>query len=343
MAHSEIGEDKTMKSQRCFKGMNLAVRVTFLMMVLWTANEGWTAEVRYPTRPIQIVIAYAPGTTDTGLRPFIEKLPDYLGQPTSFVYKPGANGAIGASFVAKAKPDGYTLFGTSQAPIITTPLTQEGLDYALDDFSPICRLVESPIVLAAKADSPLKTLKDIIEEAKKFPGKMTFSTSGVFSTIQLPTEIFSRMAGITLTHVPCTGTSPAVTALLGGHVTLTSSSMAPLFPHLKSHALRPIAVYEKERLKEFPDVPTFSELGYPIVYSNWYGILAPKRTPEEIVRKIYASFKKGIEDHRNFIEERVANMSLKLVFLGPEEFTHTLKAENEAVKKIVKELMTSRK
>jgi len=130
----------------------------------------------------------------------------------SFVYKPGANGAIGASFVAKAKPDGYTPFGTSQAPIITTPLTEEGLDYTFDDFSPICRLVESPIVLATKADSPLKTLKDVIEEAKKFPGKMTFSTSGVFSTIQLPTEILSRMAGITLTHVPCTGTSPAVTA-----------------------------------------------------------------------------------------------------------------------------------
>ncbi len=332
-----------MKWDGHFKGMNLIVQVIFLTMMLWTANQGWAAEVKYPIRPIQIIIAYAPGTTDMGLRPFIEKLPHYLGQPASFVYKPGANGGIGASFAAKSRPDGYTLFGTSQAPIITTPLTQEGLDYTLDDFSPVCRLVESPIVLAAKADSPFKTLKDVIEEAKKSPGKITFSTSGVFSTIQLPTEIFSRMAGITLTHVPCTGTSPAVTALLGGHVTLTSSSMAPLFPHLKSHALRPIAVYEKERLKEFPDVPTFSELGYPIVYSNWYGILVPRRTPEEVVRKIYTSFKKVIEDYRTFIEDRVANMSLKLVFLGPEEFANTLKAENEAVKKVVKDLMATRK
>lgn len=332
-----------MRRERHFKGMNLMVLVAFLIMMGWAANEGWAAEVKYPTRPIQIIICYAPGTTDMGLRPFTEKVPEYLGQPTSFVYKPGASGAVGASFASKVKPDGYTLLGASQSPVITAPLTQEGLDYTLDDFAPVCRLVGSPIILATRADSPLKTLKDVIEEAKKSPGKITFSTSGVFSTIQLPTEIFSRMAGITLTHVPCTGTSPAVTALLGGHVTLTSSSMAPIFSHLKSKALRGIAVYEKERLKEFPDVPTFSELGYPVVYSNWYGILAPKKTPEEIVQKIYTSFRKVIEDHRSFIEARVANMSLKMVFLGPEEFANALKVENEAVKKIVKDLMASGK
>lgn len=250
---------------------------------------------------------------------------------------------MGGSFVAKAKPDGYTLLGTSQAPIITTPLTQEGLDYTFEDFSPVCRLVETPIVLAVRDNSPLKTVKDVIEEAKKSPGKISFSTNGVFSTLQLPVEIFSRTAGITLTHVPCPGTSPTVTALLGGHVTMTSSSMAPLSPHLKSKALRAIAVFEKERLKEFPDIPTFAELGYPVFYSNWYGVVVPRRTPEEIVKKLYGSFKKVLEGNRKFIADRVGNMSLKLAFLGPEEFGDTLKGENAAVRKIVKELMAAGK
>jgi len=318
--------------------------VTFLAMVLgWGIHEGWTAEIRYPIHPIQIVIGYSPGTTDMGLRPFTEKLSEYLGQPVSFVYKPGGNGAMGASFVSKAKPDGYTLLGTSQAPIITTPMTQEGLDYTFEDFSPICRLVGTPIVLAVRDNSPMKTVKDVIEEAKKSPGKISFSTNGVFSTLQLPVEIFCRMAGINLTHVPCPGTSPAVTALLGGHVTMTSSSMAPLSPHLKSKALRGIAVFEKERLKEFPHIPTFAEAGYPVVYSNWYGVVAPKKTPEEIVKKLHVSFKKVLDENRKFLEDRVANMSLKLSFLGPEEFGNALKAENETVKKIVKELMAAGK
>jgi len=332
-----------MRRQRHFKGMNLMVVVTFLMMMLWAGNEGWAAEVKYPARPIQIVIAYQPGTTDVAIRPFTEKLPDYLGQPVSFVYKPGASGAIGASFVSKARPDGYTLFGSPPAPIITTPLTQEGLDYTLDDFAPVARLVGSPIVLATKVDSPLKTLKDMIEEAKKSPGKVTFSSAGAFSTTQIPVEIFARMAGITLIHVPCPGAGPAVTALLGGHVTLATSSMAPLSPHLKSKSLRALAVFEKERLKEFPDVPTFSELGYPVLYSQWFGILAPKKTPEEIVRKIYLSLKKVLDENRKFVEDRVANISLRVAFLGPEEFAAALKGENETAKKIVKDLMAAGK
>ena len=332
-----------MGRQKVLKGMMVAVWVAVSMVFGWGVNEGWTAETKYPTRPIQIIIGYAPGTTDMALRPFVEKLPEYLGQPTSFVYKPGGNGAMGASFAAKAKPDGYTLFGTSQAPIITTPQTQEGLDYSFEDFTPVCRLVETPIVLAVKANSPLKTLKDVVEEAQKSPGKITFSTNGVYSTLQLPMEIFSRMAKITLTHVPCTGTSPAVTALLGGHVAMTSASMAPLSPHLKSKALRPIAVFAGGRLKEFPEVPTFAEAGYPVFYSNWYGVVVSRKTSEEIVKKLFGSFKRVLEEHRTWIEQRVANMSLNLGFLGPEEFGNTLRGENESVKKIVKELMAANK
>ena len=333
-----------MWGRRHLPGAELIVSLMVLMVAMsWVKNEIWAAEVKYPTRPIQIVVAYQPGSTDVSIRPYTEKLPDYLGQPVAFVYKPGASGAVGASFVSKARADGYTLFGTPPAPIITTPLTQEGLDYTLEDFAPIARLVRSPIVLATQADSPLKNLKAMIQEAKKSPGKITFSSAGVFSTTQIPVEIFAKLAGITLTHVPCPGANPAVTALLGGHVTLAVSSMAALSPHLKSKSLRAVAVFEKERLKEFPDAPTFSELGYPVIYFQWHGILAPKKTPEAITKQLYFSLKKVLEANRQFIEDRLANISLQVDFLGLEEFAAFLKEENERAKKIVKELQAAGK
>ena len=126
-------------------------------------------------------------------------------------------------------------------------------------------------------------------------------------------------------------------------MTLTSSSMPALVPHLKSKALRLIAVYEKERLKEFPDITTFTELGYPLVFSSWHGMVVPKKMPEEIFNKLLAAFKRVLDENRKSIEERLANMSLMLDFAGPAEFAASLKGENEAVKKIVKELMATAK
>ncbi len=330
-----------MRKARHLNLMHWMALSAFLVSMAWAADKGWAGE-KYPTRIIQIIFGFAPGTTDVAIRPFTDKLPDYLGQPTSFVYKPGGAGAIAASNVARSKPDGYTLFGTSSGPIVINTITQEGLDYTLDDFLPIVRLVRSTMILAVKADSPLKTLRDVIEEAKKNPGKLTFSTAGTFTSPQIVTEIFSRLAKIQLTHVPCTGQGPAVTALLGGHVTMTSSSMAPITPHLQSKALRGLVVYQKERLKDFPEIPTASELGYPVVYSNWYGIVGPKNLPKEILKELHEAFKKVIEDNRKFIEERLTNLSLMLDFQGPEEFSGAaLKGENEVVKKVVKELMSS--
>lgn len=315
--------------------------VAFLTIGL-AFRECCAAEAKYPSRPIQVVICYQPGATDMAFRPFTEKLPEYLGQPIAFVFKPGAAGGVGASFVSKAKPDGYTLIGTSNSPVITAPLTKE-LDYTLDDFAPICRLVSSPIVVAVKADSPWKSLKDIVEEAKKSPGKLNYSTAGVFGTTHVPMELFVKSAGINLTHVPCEGSTPAVTALLGGHVTMTCSTMPTILPHFKSGALRPVAFFEKERLKEFADVPTVSESGYPVVYFLWYGLMAPKGTSEEIVKTIYDGCKKVIQEQKSYLEDRLGKLSLRLVFLGPEEFKKESHAEYEAMKKIAKDLMKTGK
>jgi tripartite-type tricarboxylate transporter receptor subunit TctC len=315
-----------------------AVIIPSIVMV-WIVSEAWTAEGKYPNRPIRVVIGYTPGSTDMAFRPFADKLPEYIGQPITFVYKPGATGAVGASFVAKAKPDGYTLIGAPAASVLTPPLTQEGLDYTVDDFVPICRLVKSPIMLVVKTDAPWKTVKDVVEEAKKFPGKLAYSSAGVFSSANLSMEWFLKSAGINMTHVPCEGSTPAVTALLGSHVNMTSSAMASPMPHIKAGTIRPIGVFEKNRLKEFPGVPTFLESGYPVVLYTWYGFMVPKGTPEEVIKTIYMACKKVVEEHRDFIEDRLGKMSFKLDFLSPEEFASEVKAENEIMKNIIKDLM----
>ncbi len=264
-----------MEREKHNRWMNVFVIAAAIMVIGWATSESWAAEVKYPNRLIQVVICYQPGFTDMVVRLFTDKWPEYLGQPMAFVYKPGAAGAVGGSFVAKAKPDGYTLIGSTNAPVLLSPLTKE-LDYTLDDFAPICRLTKTPVMVTVKADSPWKTLKDFVEETKKTPGKVTYATSGVFGTSHFPVEMFVKSARINMTHVPCAGDTPAVTALLGGNVNMVSCTVTAVVPHIKSGALRPIGVFAKERLKEFPDVPTFSELGYPVVQYVWYRTSGPQ-------------------------------------------------------------------
>ncbi len=332
-----------MERQKNSKGIGILVVVAFIMVTGWGVNRGWTADIKYPTKPIEIIIGYQPGSTDVVIKPFSDKMAEYLRQPFMFVYKPGASGAIAGSFVAKAKRDGYTLIGSSNSPVMLAPLTKEGLDYTMDDFAPICKLAGSPLLLAVKGNSPWKTLKDVVEAAKKSPGNLTYSTSGVLGITHISMEVFVKAAGIELTHVPCQGTAPAVTALLGGHVGMTCSTLPSTSPHFKSGALRPIAVFEKGRLKEYPNMPSFSE-SYPgVAISGWHGLLAPKGTPEQVIRTLYSACKKVIEDDKRSIESQLEKMSIGMDFLGPEEYAKEMKMEYDAMKIIVKDLMKSLK
>ena len=330
-----------MKRQKHSKWMGILIFVAFIMVMGWAFSESWAAEAKYPNRVIQLVIPFPPGPADILYRVFTERFPEYLGQPATIVYKPGAAGAIGTVFVAKAKPDGYTLIAGASSPLIYGPLAKEGLDYTLNDFVPICRLCKIPMMILVKTDSPWKTLKDIVEEAKKFPGKLTYASTGVFSNSHVAMERFFQSAGISMTHVPTAGTAPVVTALLGGHVDIGISTPGTITPHTKSGTLRPIAVFEKERIKEFPDVPTFSEWGYPVVCYSLYAIMAPKGTPEEVVKTIYTACKRIVEDHKNSIQDQLAKLSLSLDFLPPEELANDLKAENEVVKRIIEDIKKS--
>ncbi|MGA2957573.1 MAG: tripartite tricarboxylate transporter substrate-binding protein, partial [Thermodesulfobacteriota bacterium] len=168
------------------RGKRILWIVVMAMGFIWASmGEALAAEKKFPTKPIQVIIPFQPGDTDNLLRPFVEKMPEYLGQPVTLVYKPGAAGAVGAGFVAASKPDGYLLVGSSQSSIVVVPITQKDVGYTWKSFAPVCCLVDASSLLVVQTSSPWKTLKDLVESAKQSPGKITYSSSGTFGSNHL--------------------------------------------------------------------------------------------------------------------------------------------------------------
>jgi len=314
------------------------VGMAILGLFLSIGPEGLSAEKKFPTKPIQVIIPFQPGTTDNILRPFIEKIPEYLRQPVSFVYKPGAAGATGAGFVAASNPDGYTLVGSSQSSIVGVPLTNGDLSYTWESFAPICCVAEIPSLFVVKPDAPWKDIKDLVADAKKNPGKITYSSSGTFGLDHLAFEAFAKEAGIKLSHIPSQGSSPAMTAVLGGHLDGASSSLAPVLSHIKAGTLRALVVYTPQRSRALPDVPTIVESGYKLGLTGFYGFLAPKRTSKEVVDAIHLAARKATDNHKTFIIERLDMLGAQISFGGPAEYTTKLKEMYVFLEDMLKDL-----
>jgi tripartite-type tricarboxylate transporter receptor subunit TctC len=301
------------------------------------------AAEKYPSRPVQVIIGFEPGSTDQAMRPFVDKMAEALGQPMSFVFKPGAAGSIGASYVASSKPDGYTLMGASLGPLITSPLTMKGISYTLEDFIPLCRTSAQASAIMVKNDARWKTLKEFIDEAKKTPDKLTYSTSGVFGTNHIPMEMLQRVAGFKITHIPTTGSGPVITALLGGHVDVGLAPMNAATPQLKSGQLRALAFIHTQRVAEFPNVPTLVDLGYPVTYSGYFVMVGPKGMPADVVQTLYNACDRVLAAHRKAIEDQYKNMSLDTAYLKGEDLAKQLRADRDATKKIIDEIQKSGK
>lgn len=314
----------------------ILIGIVTLGLIFLVLGESSATEQKYPTKPIQVIITFAPGDTDRVLRPFIEKMPEYLGQPLTFVYKPGAGGALGAAFVAASKPDGYTLVGSSESAILLLPLTRKDLSYTWQSFVPICGLVEGALMLVVQSNAPWKTLKELVEDAKKSPGQISYSSSGTFAMPHLFAEAFCKEAGIKLNYIPSQGGGPAVTALLGGHVHMYSGPIAPPLPHIMAGTLRALAVAPQKRIQALPEVPTLTELGHPITMPLIYGLLAPKDTPKEVVEALYAGAKKVVETQRAFLNDRLEKLGVQVGFKGPQEYTAHLARQHELFSGVLK-------
>ena len=241
----------------------------------------------YPSRPITLIVPFPPGgVADNVARPVAQALSKQLGQTVIIENKPGAGGGIGMAFVAKAKPDGYTLL-LALSSISVIPEADKVLGRApmfqLDQLLPIARFTADPVVLAVRAESRWKTYAEFVAFAKANPKKLNYGSSGNYGTMHVPMEMLASSAGVALTHVPFTGAAPAVTALLGGTIDAVASGPSTVVQHVKAGKLRVLANWGTERHPALPDVPTLRELGMATDYAQWSGLFAPAGTPEQVL------------------------------------------------------------
>jgi tripartite-type tricarboxylate transporter receptor subunit TctC len=242
------------------------------------------AQDAYPSRTITVVSPFPPGgVSDTITRPLDAALESVFKQPVVLENKSGAAGAVGAQFVAAAKPDGYTLLThivSISGFAAVDKLFGRQPKFTNADFIPIARIIADPIVMIVNKDLTYKTLKDLIADAKSNPDKLIYSSSGLYGASHIPTVLFAKSAGgLQMRHLPTNGGGPAVTAVLGGNVNFFMSPTSIALPHIRAEKVHPLAVSSAKRIKALPDVPTFKEQGYDLEYYFWVGIFAPKGTP----------------------------------------------------------------
>jgi tripartite-type tricarboxylate transporter receptor subunit TctC len=259
------------------------------------------AQESYPSRPITIVAPFPPGgVADLTARPVAAAMEKVLKNPVGVVNKTGAAGAVGMQFVATSKPDGYTLLlALSSIAIIpeADKLFGRPPAFTVDQFAPIALISADPTILVVRAESPWQTAKEFIEEARKRPGQVSYSSSGIYGTLHMAMELLSHAAGIRLRHIPTPGAGPALTAILGGHVDALASGPAVILPHVKSGKLRALAGWGDRRVAALPEVPTFKELGYPDAeFYIWAGLFAPRGTPEPVLARLREAARGAVAD-----------------------------------------------
>jgi len=276
-----------------------SLRLAAAALVLSAAGAA-VAQSDYPSRPITMVVPFPPGgVADITARPVAEAMGRYLKQPVVVENKSGAGGGVGMAYVAKAKPDGYTvllaLSSISIIPEADKVLGREPM-FQLNQLVPIARFTADPTVLAVRADGPYRSVKDLLDAAQKAPGTIPYGSSGNYGTMHVPMEMLMASAGTKMLHVPFTGAGPAVVALLGGNVDALSTGPSTIMGHYKQGKVRVLATWGETRHPALPDVPTLKELGYDAQFSQWTGLFVPVGTPEPVIAKLREAARAAAQD-----------------------------------------------
>jgi len=272
----------------------------FAFLLLLACGALACAQDSYPSKPITMIVPFPPGgVADITGRPLAAIMEKTLKHPVVVVNRTGAGGALGMSQVAKSAPDGYTiLMGLSSISIFPVSDRINGRQpaYEMKDFAPIALVSSDPTVLVVRAESTYRTLTDFVDAAKANPGKINYSSSGVYGTLHVAMEIFANAAGIKLFHVPYQGGGPAVTALLGGQVEALASGPAAAIGQIKGGKMRALAAWSDKRLALMPELPTFKELGYDAEFYIWAGVFAPAATPQPILARLREAVRATVAD-----------------------------------------------
>lgn len=292
----------------------------------------------YPAKPVTVVVPFAPGgTTDIIMRHVAAKVQEAFGQPMIVENKGGAGGAIGANQTKNAAPDGYQLGVGTVSTTATVPAIDPKAGYnPTTDFTPIINMALTPNVIAVHPSFPAKDYKGFIDELKKNPDKYAYASSGSGGIGHLQTELFKSAAGVQMTHIPYKGAGPALNDVVAGQVLVIFDNMPSAIPHIRAGKLVPIAVAAPERLKDFPNVPTFKELGMEQVNRPaYYGILGPKGLPKDVVDKVNAAVKKTLADPD--VKKKIEDTGSLILANSPAEFQKQIEEEFATYKKVVTE------
>jgi tripartite-type tricarboxylate transporter receptor subunit TctC len=280
------------------------------------------AQAAYPTRPITLINPFPPGgAADVVGRPFAAVLEPIVKQAVVIETKAGAAGQVGAQFAAAAKPDGYTLLvhivsisGFAEVD----KLFGRPPKFTRADFIPIARFTEGPMALVVNDKTPYHSLKDLVDDAKKRPNEIVFSSSGLYGALHLPAALFMKAVGIQMRHLPTNGGGPALTALLGNNSQVLVTSIAAANAQIKAGKLRALACLSEKRAAALPDVPTMKEQGYDVLFSLWVGLFAPKGTPEAIIKTLREDSKKAVDTEQ--FKKAIDNLGDVVAYLDQPDF-----------------------
>jgi tripartite-type tricarboxylate transporter receptor subunit TctC len=297
-----------------------------LLVALIFACASTLHSAEYPTKTVQIINPFPPGAvTDIVARIMTSKMSALLGQPVVIINKPGGGGAVGIQAAKDVAPDGYTILVTPP-PILLIPFVSKSSGFTLKDFTPLSLATSSPNTTVVRKEAPWKALEELIAEAKKNPGQLTYGSAGPGTTPHFIGELVKLKTGADLTHVPLGSESAAATALLGGHVNVAFLTLGTTQSHLEAGTLRALAVASNRRLKDFPNVPTTVEKGFPeLNLKIWVGFFAPVKTPAPIVKRLAEVINETLKDAD--IVTKIERSQALVENLGPEEMAKFLAAE----------------
>jgi tripartite-type tricarboxylate transporter receptor subunit TctC len=293
-----------------------------LVVLLAALAAGPLAAQDYPSRPITMIVPFPPGgVADTVARPIAEAMGRTLKQAVVVENRAGAGGGIGMAAAAKSAPDGYTvLLALSSISIIPEAdrILKRAPMYELKHLIPIARFTADPTVLVVRADAPWQTAQQFIADLKRNPAKYSYGSSGNYGTMHVPMEMLKGSANFRMLHVPYTGAGPAVLALLGGQVDAVSTGPATVVQQIRAGKLRALAHWGEGRLAALPDVPSLTELGYPVQFAQWSGLFVPAGTPEPVVARLREAAKLAANDPK--VVQTIGGAGSPMLYLDAPEF-----------------------